>query len=50
VELAAARWNDVFDEVTFDPRFATFERLEREQTAISMGYRDPFRRFRVAVA
>jgi hypothetical protein len=34
--------NEIFNEVTFDPRLATFERLEREQTAKSIGYRGPF--------
>ncbi len=34
--------NAVFDEVAFDPRLATFERREREQTAQSIGYRGPF--------
>lgn len=34
--------NDVFDEVTFDPRLATFERMEREANATWLGYRGEF--------
>lgn len=31
--------NEVFDEITFDPRLVEFERLERETTIRSMNYR-----------
>lgn len=34
--------NDVFDEVTFDPRLAEFERREREAVARSLGYTGTF--------
>ena len=34
--------NDVFDEVTFDPRLAEFERREREAIARSLGYNGTF--------
>jgi hypothetical protein len=32
----------LFDEVTFDPRLATFERVERERTTRALGYQGPF--------
>ena len=34
--------NEVFDEVTFDPRLRPFERDEREVTARALGYAGPF--------
>jgi hypothetical protein len=34
--------SDLFEEVTFDPRLATFERVEREQIARDLGYQGPF--------
>lgn len=35
--------NEVFEEVSFDPRLAPFERIERETIAKSLGYAGPFR-------
>lgn len=35
--------NAVFDEITFDPRLETFERLEREEYIRNLGYSGPFR-------
>lgn len=34
--------NEVFDEVTFDPRLVTFERIEREANAKRLGYSGKF--------
>jgi len=33
----------IFDEVTFDPRLATFERLARQAVIRDLGYSGPFR-------
>jgi hypothetical protein len=35
---------EVFDEIVFDPRLATFERLEREEEARKLGYTGPIGR------
>jgi hypothetical protein len=34
--------NELFEEVTFDPRLSDFERIERETVARSLGYKGPF--------
>jgi len=34
--------NEVFDEVTFDPRLEPFERLEREENATRLGFKGEF--------
>jgi hypothetical protein len=35
--------NAIFEEVSFDPRLAPFERIEREAAARKLGYAGPFR-------
>ena len=35
--------NVVFDEISFDPRLAIFERKEREETIRNLGYKGSFR-------
>jgi hypothetical protein len=34
--------NSFIEEITFDPRLISFERLEREQSARALGYEGPF--------
>jgi hypothetical protein len=36
------RPNEVFEEVTFDPRLVTFERIKTQKVARDLGYSGPF--------